>query len=58
MSKTIHEFNDIIRKLRKGFILEKDRKEYIRFLLKIWLSQLQGNLTPTETFICKHCWRV
>ncbi|MEH7487960.1 Na-translocating system protein MpsC family protein, partial [Priestia megaterium] len=43
MSKTIHEFNDIIRKLRKDLFGKGPER--------IHISTLYGNLTPTETFI-------
>ena len=38
MSKTIHEFNDIIRKLRKD-LFGKGPERIHTVLLKIWLSQ-------------------
>lgn len=51
MSKTIHEFNDIIRKLRKNLFGKGPEKIHTVFVDNMAVSTLYGNLTPTELFI-------
>lgn len=51
MSKTIHEFNDIIRKLRKDLFGKGPERIHTVFVENMAVSTLYGNLTPTETFI-------
>ncbi|MBP0725765.1 DUF2294 domain-containing protein [Bacillus sp. RG28] len=51
MSKKIHEFNDIIRKLRKELFGKGPERINTVFVENMAVSTLYGNLTPTEKFI-------
>jgi uncharacterized protein YbcI len=51
MSKMIHEFNDIIRKLRKELFGKGPERIHTVFVENMAISTLYGNLTPTEKFI-------
>lgn len=51
MSKKVHEFNDIIRKLRKDLFGKGPERIHTIFVEKMAVSTLYGNLTPTEKFI-------
>jgi uncharacterized protein YbcI len=51
MSKKIHEFNDIIRKLRKDLFGKGPERIHTVFVDNMIISTLYGNLTPTENFI-------
>lgn len=51
MSKKIHEFNDIIRKLRKDLLGKGPERIHSVFVENMAISTLYGNLTPTEKFI-------
>jgi uncharacterized protein YbcI len=51
MSKMIHEFNDIIRKLRKERFGKGPERIHTVFVENMAISTLYGNLTPTEKFI-------
>jgi uncharacterized protein YbcI len=51
MSKMIHEFNDIIRKLRKELFGKGPERIHTVFVENMAISTLYGNLTPTERFI-------
>lgn len=51
MSKKIHEFNDMIRKLRKDLFGKGPERIQTVFVGNIAISTLYGNLTPTEKFI-------
>ncbi|MEK4495632.1 MULTISPECIES: DUF2294 domain-containing protein [Ureibacillus] len=51
MSKKIHEFNNIIRKLRKNLFGKGPDRIHTVFIDNIVVSLLYGNLTPTERFI-------
>ena len=51
MSKVIHEFNDIIRKLRKDLFGKGPERIHTVFVENMAVSTLYGNLTPTEIFI-------
>ncbi|MFJ7932861.1 DUF2294 domain-containing protein [Sporosarcina sp. NPDC096371] len=51
MSKKIHEFNDIIRKLRKELFGKGPERIHTVFVDNMVISTLYGNLTPTEQFI-------
>jgi uncharacterized protein YbcI len=51
MSKKIHEFNDIIRKLRKDLFGKGPERINTVFVDNMIISTLYGNLTPTEVFI-------
>ncbi|GGH86308.1 uncharacterized protein YbcI [Pullulanibacillus pueri] len=53
MSKVIHEFNDIIRKLRKDYYGKGPERIHTVFVENMAISTLYGNLTPTELFISK-----
>ncbi|MEH6948386.1 DUF2294 domain-containing protein [Bacillus sp. JJ634] len=53
MSKKVHEFNDIIRKLRKDLFGKGPERIHTVFVENMAISTLYGNLTPTETFIAK-----
>ncbi|MFK2825765.1 DUF2294 domain-containing protein [Bacillus sp. B190/17] len=53
MSKKIHEFNDIIRKLRKDLFGKGPERIHSVFVDNMAISTLYGNLTPTEKFIAK-----
>lgn len=49
--KKIHEFNDIIRKLRKDLFGKGPERIHTIFIDNMAISTLYGNLTPTEKFI-------
>ncbi|NYF24825.1 DUF2294 domain-containing protein [Sporosarcina sp. JAI121] len=51
MSKVIHDFNDIIRKLRKDLFGKGPERIHTVFVDNMIISTLYGNLTPTEKFI-------
>jgi uncharacterized protein YbcI len=51
MSKMVHEFNDIIRKLRKDLFGKGPERIHTVFVENMAVSTLYGNLTPTEKFI-------
>lgn len=51
MSKKIHEFNDIIRKLRKELFGKGPERIHTVIKDNMVISTLYGNLTPTEKFI-------
>jgi len=51
MSKKVHEFNDIIRKLRKDLFGKGPERIHTVFTENMAISTLHGNLTPTERFI-------
>ncbi|MDN4492600.1 DUF2294 domain-containing protein [Ureibacillus aquaedulcis] len=51
MSKKVHEFNDIIRKLRKDLFGKGPDRIRTVFTENMAISTLYGNLTPTERFI-------
>lgn len=51
MSKVVHEFNDIIRKLRKDLFGKGPERIHTVFTENMAISTLYGNLTPTEKFI-------
>ncbi|ASB88276.1 DUF2294 domain-containing protein [Bacillus sonorensis] len=51
MSKKIHEFNDIIRKLRKELFGKGPDRIHTVFVDNMAVSTLYGNLTASEQFI-------
>ncbi|WP_454189963.1 DUF2294 domain-containing protein [Paenibacillus sp. Marseille-Q7038] len=51
MSKKVHEFNDIIRRLRKDKFGKGPERIHTVFVENMAISTLYGNLTPTEKFI-------
>ncbi|WP_397538792.1 DUF2294 domain-containing protein [Rummeliibacillus pycnus] len=51
MSKKVHEFNDIIRKLRKDIFGKGPERMHTVFVENMAISTLYGNITPTEKFI-------
>lgn len=51
MSKKVHEFNDIIRKLRKELFGKGPERIHTIFVENMAISTLYGNITPTERFI-------
>jgi uncharacterized protein YbcI len=51
MSKMVHEFNDIIRKLRKDLFGKGPERIHTVFVENMAVSTLYGNLTPTEKFM-------
>ena len=53
MSQVIHQFNDIIRKLRKELFGKGPERIHTVFVENMAVSTLYGNLTPTEIFLCK-----
>ncbi|KOO46281.1 DUF2294 domain-containing protein [Priestia koreensis] len=53
MSKKVHEFNDILRKVRKELFGKGPEKIHTVFVENMAVSTLYGNLTPTEKFIAK-----
>ncbi|MED1201664.1 DUF2294 domain-containing protein [Heyndrickxia acidicola] len=53
MAKRIHEFNDLIRKLRKEQFGKGPERIHTKFAENMAISTLYGNLTPTEKFIAK-----
>ncbi|WP_413364033.1 DUF2294 domain-containing protein [Lysinibacillus sp. 3P01SB] len=54
MSKKVHEFNDIIRKLRKDLFGKGPERIHTVFVENMAVSTLYGNLTPTERFIASN----
>lgn len=53
MSKKVHQFNDIIRKLRKDLFGKGPERIQTVFVDNMVISTLYGNLTPTEKFIAR-----
>lgn len=53
MSKQIHEFNDIIRKLRKNLFGKGPERIHTVFINDMAISTLHGNLSPSEEFIAR-----
>ncbi|MDP1471849.1 DUF2294 domain-containing protein [Priestia megaterium] len=53
MSKKIHDFNDIIRKLRKEFFGKGPERIHTVFVQNMPISTLYSNLTSTEQFIAR-----
>lgn len=53
MSKQIHEFNDIIRKLRKNLFGKGPERIHTVFVNDMAISTLYGNLSPSEIFIAR-----
>jgi uncharacterized protein YbcI len=53
VSKVIHEFNDMIRKLRKELFGKGPERIHTVFVENMAVSTLYGNLTPTEMFISR-----
>ncbi|WP_195696971.1 DUF2294 domain-containing protein [Priestia megaterium] len=53
MSKKIHDFNDIIRKLRKKLFGKGPERIHTVFVQNMAISTLYGNLTPAEQFIAR-----
>lgn len=51
MSKKVHEFNDILRKLRKDLFGKGPERIHTVFVENMAISTLYGNITPTEKFI-------
>lgn len=51
MTKKIHDFNDIIRRLRKELFGKGPERITTIFVENMAISTLYGNLTPTEKFI-------
>lgn len=51
MSKKIHEFNDMIRKLRKELFGKGPERIHTVFVDNMAVSTLYGNLTASEQFI-------
>ncbi|MFN2745242.1 MULTISPECIES: DUF2294 domain-containing protein [Bacillus] len=51
MSKKIHQFNDIIRKLRKELFGKGPERIHTVFVDNMAVSTLYGNLTASEQFI-------
>lgn len=51
MSKKIHDFNDMIRKLRKEVFGKGPERIHTVFVENMAVSTLYGNITPTEKFI-------
>jgi len=51
MSKKVHEFNDMIRKLRKEVFGKGPERIHTVFVENMAVSTLYGNITPTEKFI-------
>ena len=51
MLKKVHQFNDIIRKLRKDLFGKGPERIHTVFVDNMIISTLYGNLTPTENFI-------
>lgn len=49
----MHEFNDIIRKLRKDLFGKGPERIHTVFIDNMIISTLYGNLTPTEKFIAR-----
>lgn len=53
VSKGIHEFNDMIRKLRKELFGKGPDRIHTVFVDNMAVTTLYGNLTPTEMFISR-----
>ncbi|XJZ28022.1 DUF2294 domain-containing protein [Bacillota bacterium Lsc_1132] len=53
MSKTVQDFNDIIRKLRKNLFGKGPERIQTVFVKNMAVSTLYGNLTATELFIAE-----
>ncbi|AZB43125.1 DUF2294 domain-containing protein [Bacillus sp. FJAT-42376] len=53
MANVIHEFNDMIRKLRKELFGKGPERIHTVFVENMAVSTLYGNLTPTELFLSK-----
>ncbi len=53
VSKKIHDFNDIIRKLRKKLFGKGPERIHTVFVQNMAISTLYGNLTPAEKFIAR-----
>ena len=53
MSKKVHQFNDIIRKLRKDLFGKGPERIQTVFVDNMAISTLYGNLTATEKFIAR-----
>jgi len=53
MSKMVHEFNDMIRKLRKNSFGKGPERINTVFVENMAIATLYGNLTPTEKFIAR-----
>ncbi len=53
MSKQIHAFNDIIRKLRKNLFGKGPERIHTVFVNDMAISTLYGNLSPSELFIAR-----
>ena len=51
MAKKIHDFNDMIRKLRKELFGKGPERIHTVVVDNMIISTLYGNLTPTEIFI-------
>lgn len=51
MTKMIHDFNDIIRKVRKNLFGKGPERIHTVFVENMAISTLYGNLTSTEKFI-------
>ncbi len=51
MSKKVHEFNDMLRKLRKELFGKGPERIHTVFAENMAIATLYGNLTPTEKFI-------
>lgn len=51
MTKKVHDFNAIIRKLRKDLFGKGPERIHTVFVDNMVISTLYGNLTPTEKFI-------
>lgn len=53
VSKKIHEFNDIIRKLRKNLFGKGPERIHTVFINDMAITTLHGNLSPSEEFIAR-----
>lgn len=53
MSRQIHEFNDIIRKLRKNLFGKGPERIQTVFVNDMAIATLYGNLSPSEQFIAR-----
>lgn len=51
MSKQVHDFNDIIRKLRKSLFGKGPDRIHTIFVNEMAITTLYGNLSPSEEFI-------
>ncbi len=54
MSKKVHEFNDMIRKLRKELFGKGPERIHTVFAENMAIATLYGNLTPTEKIHFKY----